>query len=267
MSDLPEPLRTETVAAFPLEDSEQRAAGHLLVFGGSFNVIPLVSSDNSLVYLANRKDTVLLLWPDAAGGLARIEVTASATTFAGEQRHCGVALDVSGDWFGVQIPVKEIKARKSVLQPSDYFPKEIKPLVSRSPAELLADIKTSHQRLDRHIDYLLGITELRPLAQAQIPPPLFADAQPFGALNEVQQAVWQRMQSLVETYSSAGGDSVLTPKPFRAEDVGDAYPAADVQRALDLFERMGLIVRVSIGDAPYYRRVTEHDIVKVEAVK
>ena len=63
----------------------------------------------------------------------------------------------------------------------------------------------------------------------------------------------------------ANGGQYDTPRPFRIEDIGEGLPAADVQRALDLFERMGLVVRVSIEGAPYYRRITERDLESAEA--
>ena len=40
-----------------------------------------------------------------------------------------------------------------------------------------------------------------------------------------------------------------------------SYTQADLLRVIDLFERMGLIVRISINGSEYYRLVSERDTV------
>lgn len=266
LDQLPKPLRVSTAGAFPLEHENGSASGHLIIFSSStLEVAPLAGSDGQEVYLAELPDACLLLRPDAAKRLTRIEVTTRVTTFVGDPFHHGVAVDVAGKWFGVQVPTTEIILKhNAILQPTEYFPKETVPQQLRTPAELLGNIKRKHQQLDRHIDYLLGIVELRPIATAKIPPEIVAGLQPFGTLNEIQQAVWNSIQLQIETHSPDTGEPYITPRLFRAEDIRGTYPAADVQRALELFERMGLIVRVTIDEAPYYRLVAQSDLVGME---
>lgn len=267
LDQLPKPLRVPTAGVFPLEHENGYASGHLIIFSrSSLEAVPLASSDGQEVYLAELPDARLLLWPDEAKRLTRIEVTTSVTTFVGESFHHSVAVDPAGKWFGVQVPTDEIILKHgALLQPTEYFPKEIAPQQQRSPADLLGNIKRKHQQLDRHIDYLLGIVELRPIATAKIPPEIAAGLQPFGTLNEIQQAVWDTIQLQVEVHSPAASETYIAPKPFRVEDIRGTYPAADAQRALELFECMGLIVRVTIDEAPYYRLVTQSDLVRMEA--
>jgi len=258
---LPKPFHPSSTLAVPLDDDNENTVGHLLIFANATpSSISLNASSGRRLYLVELNGGYLLVWPDDAGLWARIEVTTSTLTFSGDKRHTGVAVDSNGNWFGVQVPAGEIVARDADLQPSTYFPVQVQPQALRSPAEILADIKKKHRQLDQHVDYLLGVAELRPLAGAQLPSPVVAHAQPIGALNQAQQIVWNRIESLVETFTPAQGEPYSVPRPFRIEDVSSGYPIADVQRTLELFERMGLIVRVTIGDAPYYQRVTERDV-------
>ena len=174
-------------------------------------------------------------------------------------------VDPEGRCFGIQVMRQAISANAFDLQPSTYFPAEQVEREQRSPAQLLAAIKTKHRDLDRRIDYLLGITELKPLAQADLPSPVRPEIGPIGTLSLVQEKAWMRICAQVDGWTGGNGVQYDTPRPFRIEDIGEGLPAADVQRTLDLFERMGLVVRVSIEGAPYYRRITERDLESAEA--
>ncbi|MEJ5197600.1 MAG: hypothetical protein WHX53_01640, partial [Anaerolineae bacterium] len=96
-------------------------------------------------------------------------------------------------------------------------------------------------------------------------PAVLPDIGPVGALNRLQSELWQRICSQVDPWPDVQNRQYDAPRPFRIEDISGDLNMADVQRALDLFERMGLIVRISIEGAPYYRRVAEGDLESVEA--
>ena len=123
-------------------------------------------------------------------------------------------------------------------------------------------------RLRRTLFLLLTLAALfllKPLAQASLPPTVLLGIAPLGTLNQAQERVWKRICEQIDLCPGATGGQFDTPRPFRIEDVADGVALADVQRALDLFERMGLVVRVSIEGAPYCRRITERDLESAEA--
>lgn len=73
--------------------------------------------------------------------------------------------------------------------------------------------------------------------------------------------VWKAVQSKVDQ-----NELLLTPLPFQAGEIakkiGNIYPVADIQRTLELFERMTLIVRISYEGIPFYRLLTKADLEK-----
>ena len=79
----------------------------------------------------------------------------------------------------------------------------------------------------------------------------------------MQKELWEQILALVEQ-DQADDPNLNIAQPFQITDLGQEYPLDDVERALQLFESMGIIVRVSIQGAPYYRIVTDRDIVRRE---
>ena len=53
-----------------------------------------------------------------------------------------------------------------------------------------------------------------------------------------------------------------TPVPFQLEDLDLPYALPDLERTVDLFERMGVVVKVSIKGSPYYRLVSARETEK-----
>jgi len=261
---LPSQLRPKPITAIPLESAEGESAGHLVVSETpEIRAIPLTDANGRLIYLAEMPPEGMLMWSYKEDVVGRLEVFASETVFTGNPYHQGVVVDRNGTWFGIQVPIDEIRQRDLDLQPSIYFPVEVEPRELRSPARLMADIKTKQRELDQHVDYLLGIIEMRPLAGLRLPPTL-EEIQPVGTLSGVQKRVWERIQSRARTTAGPNGEPYATPQPFQIDEISDDLAVADVERALDLFERMGLIVRVNIEGAPYFRLVADRDLVEEE---
>lgn len=266
VENLPKSLQPAPVAYAAFRSVENTLSGHLLLFDRpSTKAIRLTSPDGSAAYYLALRDCGFLLWPDPSGVLTRIEVVRMEQTYSDDGSHAGIAVDLVGAPFGVLVRRASIAARAYDLQPATYFPPERIERERRSSAQLLGDIKRKHTEMNRRLDYLLGMVELKPMAQTRLPPAVLPDIGPVGALNRLQSELWQRICSEVDPWPDAENRQYDAPRPFRIEDISRDLNMADVQRALDLFERMGLIVRVSIEGAPYYRRVAEGDLESVEA--
>jgi len=108
----------------------------------------------------------------------------------------------------------------------------------------------------------MGIAELKGITKDVLPQEVTI-INPANDLQGMQATIWNAIQGQVEAFGS-----LLTPVPFHAGDIGQAIgdmcSVADIQRNLDLFERMGLIVRVSYEDIPFYRLLTKSDVAKGE---
>lgn len=260
-------LKRDYPCALTLQNEKEEEAGHLLIFesaaieGSSMGTL---RDDNILLVDLHPAGRLIITFGPATDQVSHLQflVMNATDTFESDAQRTGVVADVHGNWFGVAVPAEHILQDANLdLQPSSYFPREEQPQTFKSPAELLKNIKESQRELERRINFLLGITEMKPVIGSLVPFPALDTATPFGELNEQQHKVWQRIQGFNETVSSSEGQAYLTPRPFQPEEVAQDLSPTDVQHALDLFERMGLIVRVSIEGAPYYRYITEQDLV------
>jgi len=253
--------------AIPLEDEEQNPLGHLIILKEqNIQVVPLQASTEAkaLPQLVPLPDGYWLVWHEEGNRFARFEVLGSELKFQGDEQRHGVAVDNAGNWFGVGITHQFIvEDRKLDLQPTSYFPAEREEEEVREPAEILAEIKTNHRLLEDHINYLLGIVELTPIAQTEIPPAVVV-AQPIGPLSPIQAQIWAAIQQQTEPITDT---KLVTATPFRLEDVGQEADRIEVENALTLFERMGLIVPISIDGAPYFRLLTSRDVGETEAAQ
>lgn len=250
------------VVALPLEDAQENPLGHLIILPGRtisavpFNPTP-EGSATQLYTIAWGQNT-LLIW-SAPDQPARFVLTTAATTFKGQKQDRAVAVDGQGNWFGIGVEPTYILANQQLdLQPASYFPARQEVIESRSPAQILADLKQKQQELDRHLSFLLGIVELRPISETAIPPAVKL-ALPLGPLSPKQVQIWQAIQQQVEPVDE--GERLITAKPFRAETFHEVFGTTEVANTLALLERMGLIVPISIADAPYYRLLTERDLI------
>lgn len=145
-----------------------------------------------------------------------------------------------------------------------------------SPALLLAALRRNQCKLLQHIDGLLGRLELAPISGQKLPSPLLTEdgkaVEPFGALNREQKAVWGRVRRKVQRVRDAD-PPYETAVPFTPEEVnadGETEVSEITRSTLDLLERMGVIVPVTIADPntgepiAFYRRVTERDLWRLD---
>ncbi|MDD5368042.1 MAG: N-6 DNA methylase [Anaerolineaceae bacterium] len=222
----------------------------------------------------------------------------NSSIFESDGRQCGVVFTTDGESLGVAVPSAIIqKTGNRDFQPSSYFPRKREAVEAglESPAEILANIQKSQMTLSRQIGKLLSLAEISPASNETLPPH-WVKVSPIGNLQSIQKTVWDALQNMIEK-----NDDEFIPKPFRITDIEStitnnltkefyshreievdselgldpdteqdlqtyvyeqSYIEEDLLRVLDLFERMGMIVRISIDNANYYRLVSEREWVK-----
>jgi hypothetical protein len=166
--------------------------------------------------------------------------------------------------LGVYVNRQEILSTKGTdLLPERYWIKKEEPVVVRSTAQILGDIKRKQTHLATTLDRLLSISEVQTIAGTELPPRLHLIEPPVGMLQGIQRSIWEIIQSETEQLQN-----YVTPHPFQADDihekVNENISVMDVQRTLELFERMGLIVAVSYEGVLYYRLPEGRDLIKGE---
>jgi len=219
------------------------------------------------------------------------------SVFESDGRQCGVVFTGEGEVLGVAVPSHIIQKTGNLdLQPATYFPRqrETSEAGLESPAEVLKNIHMAQLELAGQIRKLLTLAEMKPAANESIPP-FWVKISPMGELQGIQKDVWDIIQTMVEEH-----ESIFTPKPFRVSDIDtqirnnlqnafmkqvdpdrndneaglepyteqemqnfvsdNSYSEPDLVRVLDLFERMGVVVRVLIDGSEYYRLSSEREL-------
>ncbi|MPM07679.1 hypothetical protein SDC9_53986 [bioreactor metagenome] len=168
----------------------------------------------------------------------------------------GCVLDPEGVVIGIAIPFGEIQKKPNLdLQPISYFLQqdEMELRVLDSPAQILAEIQQSQNALTSQIKKLLNLSEMVPASSFEIPPETIF-AKPIGKLLGFQKNIWDAIQTKVEHFQ---GKNI--PIPFQLEDLDLPYSLPDIERTVNLFEQMGMVVKVSIMDVPYYRLLSTRE--------
>ena len=179
-----------------------------------------------------------------------------------EEQVQAIAIAVDDRILGQATLVQRIIERDYELQPKEY----IKTTGGKQPVEpsavLLGRVRLAQTTFQEQVDGLLGRLELVPIANLQLLSNVRTEVRPFSRLSEKQEQLWQRICSTSEErLANLNG-------LFTLEDVrGEADTRENAQLTLDLFERMGVIVPVTIVDPNkreplstiLYRRVTERD--------
>jgi len=183
------------------------------------------------------------------------------TIFKSDTVRRGIVLDENGEIVGVQVAQKAVLDTKGgELQSERYWVEKRSTAVPRSAAQILGDIKRNQNKLTSTLDRLLSISETQAVANGEFPPHVKVIVPSQDLVQGIQQSVMEIVLKQVEQ----SGD-YETPTPFQADDIhsklGDNASVMDVQRTLELFERMGLIVSVTYEGVPYYRLPIERDIV------
>lgn len=171
-----------------------------------------------------------------------------------------MVFDLQGEIIGVGVLRESLLNTKSVdLQSEKYWVEKSAEFTTRPPAQILGDIKRNQNKLTSTLDRLLSISETQAVASAELPPRVQVIAPSQELMQGIQHSVWEIVLQQVEP---AGNYN--TPTAFQADDIHakltDNASVMDVQRTLELFERMGLIVSVTYEGVPYYRLPTERDI-------
>ncbi len=181
----------------------------------------------------------------------------------------GLCIDQQGTIIGLALPVADLTTRDSTegdprydLQPSTYIPQAKEVATQESPARILGRVKRNQHRLGQHIDFLLGTIEqpsTRSLPEDFAPVDALFDG---SALGPGQRAVWQEIVARTSDDTEAVEKSKTL---FRAEEIAsdaDGFPRLDeVERTLELFSAMGMLVQVIVRDGRFYRRVIRSDVV------
>jgi type I restriction enzyme M protein len=193
------------------------------------------------------------------------------TVFQGSAPAQAVVISADGRLLGATMPRERLRQRSYDLRPDQYVKSLETARQVESPAILLGHMWQNQRQLGKHIDGLLGRLELAPIAAEKLPSPLLTEhdkaIEPFGVFSDAQREVWKRVLKQVERVRN-GKTSYLTAKLFTPVEVEapDAVEASENTLAtLDLLERMGVIIPVTIADPNtselmmFYRRVTERD--------
>ena len=212
-------------------------------------------------YLVQTSDDSILKITWDKNDILHFSVFQAATIPLGNNPLTGVVVDPLGALIGLAISGGIIQKTPNLdLQPSTYFPRdgELGEALD-SPAQILANIELSQIELSGQINKLLSLAELKPTAIEQLPPGIFP-TYPMGRIQGIQKNVWEVIQTRAEEIAKK-----TIPVPFQIEELRDEtslkqYSTDDLNRVLDLFERMGIVVRISIQGAPYYRLTSEREV-------
>lgn len=250
--------KPKPLTILPLVGDGDEAAGSLLLWDSSAALF-FASEQGEKGWLlladtAGTEEAALIGWEDDI--LQSGVVMQRQSTFTGESWHRGVVVDAQGIRFGVGVDPAFIRDERQFDLKFDryYLPDGEETAVQRSAAEILATMREKQQVLSDHLNYLLGLVEMRPTPA--LPPSIIDEIEPLGPLNHSQRLVWQRISNMTEEINDEE-----TARPFRPEELVAGLNEAEVQQALELFEHMGVLVSIIIDGAPYYRRLTERDVV------
>ena len=193
------------------------------------------------------------------------------TVFQGSAPAQAVAISADGRLLGATMPRERLRQRSYDLRPDQYVKSLETARQVESPAILLGHMWQNQRQLGKHIDGLLGRLELAPIATEKLPSPLLTELdkaiEPFGVFSDAQREVWKRVLKQVERVKN-GKTSYVTAALFTPVDVepsGALEASENTLATLDLLERMGVIIPVTIADPNtselmvFYRRVTERD--------
>lgn len=176
--------------------------------------------------------------------------------------------------LGVAVQRDSIQEPVYDLRPERYVGKQQESRSTDSPAKLLANIYKNQQKLLQHIDSLFSRLELPPISDQEELPSRLIEIEPFGTLSREQQEVWEQVRKETEPARNDHSDEYLTAVHFTPEKLStiSSEEVSDTTHlTLELLERMGVIVHVTIADpntsepVALYRRVTERDLWQLDS--
>jgi type I restriction enzyme M protein len=191
--------------------------------------------------------------------------------FQGSAPAQAVAISADGRLLGATMPRERLRQRSYDLRPDQYVKRQESARQVEASAILLGHMWQNQRQLGKRIDGLLGRLELAPIASEKLPSPLLTEhdkaIEPCGVFSDEQRDVWKRGLKQVERVKN-GKTSYVTAALFTPADVepsGALEASENTLATLDLLERRGVIIPVTIADPNtgelmmFYRRVTERD--------
>lgn len=224
----------------------------------TYLVIPLTqdcSDLRSIRYVHNEKAWL----HDLSKRSSRVD--AGTHLFGPGQPGQTVVVANDGRLLGLTQSYATIKEANYHLHPEHYIRSGKE--VEQPPAMMLNDILRNQHTVARYVDQLLGNLEIKPVVEQSLPPRLY-DLSSFkisSFLGPEQRIIWERVLLQVDPKNKYALYFTLNEVLYENE--------TKTQQALDLFERLGLIVRVTVSHpntgriASYYRRVTELDVANI----
>lgn len=196
------------------------------------------------------------------------DFNAPVLLFSGQVLIHGAAVTADGRLLGVRVARKDVSDRAYDLLPLNYL-KGAEPSYASDPSSLpLGKIWRQQRVVRQHLDNLLSRLELPPLSAAEELPSLLYKGgdmtEPFAPLSAQQQQIWDRIKLQV----TRTADGRLAAAPFNAVTLLQGWPDSalpKIEQTLDIFERMGLIIKVSAVDPEtgglvrYYRLITKQN--------
>lgn len=182
----------------------------------------------------------------------------------------GESLAISSDGnrlLGVAIPQETLRQRYYSLDPKQYLKAPVEEVKMILPETLLQNIRENQRDLGNRIETLIGWV----IPSGEIPklpsPVKVSDNPLIGQLNLEQQAIWQKIQTLVDEIPVIDGEPYQTGRYFKpdAPELMATTEAEVVRMTLDILEQMGLIVLVTQKNPltndmmTFYRLVEERD--------
>jgi len=168
--------------------------------------------------------------------------------------------------LGVAIAAQGIIDREYGLQPKDYVKTPGAERIIEPPAVLLGRVHKTQYTFLAQIDGLLGRLELKPITGQQLPSPLRDEVKPLPGLSREQERIWDLICTISEQHQALNG--LFTLEDVQLQETDSQEKREATRLTFDLFERMGVIVPVTIVDPNkheslgtiFYKRVTERDI-------
>ena len=196
-----------------------------------------------------------------------------------EDQGISVVVASDGRLIGTRLLCENLRQADYDLRVERYVRAEEIRAAARPPAELLADIRANQRGFTRRIDSLLGRLEAPRISDDKLIAPVWLP--PIGLpmielLNNDQRTIWNIVVSLTlqvtqnTSIQNSQQEIYEVPDYFTIETLienGIDMPEAEIEKAIDLFVQMGLVVFANLpGSAErrlvVYRLVSERDIWK-----
>ncbi len=258
LQEIPRAIRPNPFSIWDLQNDDDEIIGYIILLRSLKIQTEQFRSRTSQLHLIKNEHTYLSLWFEKDNSLGKIKYAEVTSVYKSVAEHTGIILDIEGEWYGVRVSKNAIIDQKYNLEPERYFPQEEVAETLESPAKILADIKTKQVEMGQRLNFLLGVIGKRKISKHRIPPAVATDLTLLGSLTLYQKQIWEEIKIKTDLIGIRN-EQYETPQLFQPKDL-EEVPTIDLLKTLELLERMGLIVSVTIDNAPYFRLLSEADI-------